>query len=231
MADNVGYTPGTGATVAADDIGGVLYQRIKIAIGADGSGADIAGDTTNGIDVDVTRVAAGENFLGFVGSKQKTVSTNFTRPADTTAYAAGDAVTNSTSSPAILTFDAVARANAGSGVIIGAVLIDSANQATKGQFELWLYDTSFSADNDNAAFTPSDAETETLIGVIPFLVPYVGDAQSGASGNCVFPVGNLSIPYTCGGSSDDIFGLLVVRNAYTPVSAEKFTVRLFVVQN
>lgn len=27
MADNVGYTPGTGATVAADDIGGVLYQQ------------------------------------------------------------------------------------------------------------------------------------------------------------------------------------------------------------
>lgn len=36
MADNVGYTPGTGATVAADDIGGVLFQRLKVALGGDG---------------------------------------------------------------------------------------------------------------------------------------------------------------------------------------------------
>lgn len=37
MADNVGYTPGSGAIVAADDIGGVLHQRIKLTLGADGT--------------------------------------------------------------------------------------------------------------------------------------------------------------------------------------------------
>lgn len=37
MADNVGYTPGSGAIVAADDIGGVLHQRVKLALGADGT--------------------------------------------------------------------------------------------------------------------------------------------------------------------------------------------------
>lgn len=36
MPDNVGYTPGTGATIAADDVGGALYQRVKLATGADG---------------------------------------------------------------------------------------------------------------------------------------------------------------------------------------------------
>jgi hypothetical protein len=41
MADNVDITPGTGATVAADLIGGALYQRIKIALGADGSATDL----------------------------------------------------------------------------------------------------------------------------------------------------------------------------------------------
>jgi hypothetical protein len=40
MADNVGYTPGSGATVAADDIGGALYQRVKLTHGADGSATD-----------------------------------------------------------------------------------------------------------------------------------------------------------------------------------------------
>ena len=34
--DNVGYTPGVGATIAADDIGGILYQKVKMIHGADG---------------------------------------------------------------------------------------------------------------------------------------------------------------------------------------------------
>ncbi len=36
MSDNVGYTPGSGATIAADNIGGVLHQRVKVTIGPDG---------------------------------------------------------------------------------------------------------------------------------------------------------------------------------------------------
>ncbi len=42
MADNVGYTPGTGATVAADEIGGVLYQRVKPTFGVDGAATDVS---------------------------------------------------------------------------------------------------------------------------------------------------------------------------------------------
>lgn len=45
MADNVGYTPGTGATVAADDVGGVLYQRVKVSLGEDGqAGTDLTSE-------------------------------------------------------------------------------------------------------------------------------------------------------------------------------------------
>lgn len=44
MADNIGYTPGTGALVAADDIGGVLYQRVKLASGPDGIATDVSAD-------------------------------------------------------------------------------------------------------------------------------------------------------------------------------------------
>lgn len=42
-ADNIAITPGTGATAAADDIGGVLYQRVKLIHGADSVNAgDVA---------------------------------------------------------------------------------------------------------------------------------------------------------------------------------------------
>jgi len=49
MADNVGYTPGSGASIAADDIGGVLHQRVKIGVGADGEATDVS--TTNPMPV------------------------------------------------------------------------------------------------------------------------------------------------------------------------------------
>lgn len=37
MADNIDVTPGTGKTVAADEIAGALHQRVKITVGADGT--------------------------------------------------------------------------------------------------------------------------------------------------------------------------------------------------
>lgn len=50
MADNVGYTPGVGATIAADDIGGILYQKVKMIHGADG----IAHETADNNPLPVT---------------------------------------------------------------------------------------------------------------------------------------------------------------------------------
>lgn len=47
MADNTTRTPGVGETWAADDIAGVLYQRIKIGIGADGAATDWTGAVTS----------------------------------------------------------------------------------------------------------------------------------------------------------------------------------------
>ena len=37
MSDNLPVTPGTGAVIAADEIGGALHQRIKVTLGVDGS--------------------------------------------------------------------------------------------------------------------------------------------------------------------------------------------------
>lgn len=43
MTDDLGYTPGTGATVATDNVGGKHYQRMKVVTGPDGS---IVGDVS-----------------------------------------------------------------------------------------------------------------------------------------------------------------------------------------
>ena len=159
------------------------------------------------------------------------VNGTFTRPADTTAYAAGDAVTDSTTAPTVVTFTNCARANGLSGIISSAIMIDGAAQATKGQFELWLFDTTVTPDNDNAVFTPTDAECATLVGVIEFTTWFVGDATAGAGGNAVSIAKGQNFQFKCGAASRNLFGLLVVRNAYTPVSAEVFTFRLNIAQD
>ena len=70
MPDNVGYTPGSGATVAADDIGGVLHQRVKIGIGADGTAVDLSAanpmpiTTPSAIDVTVGNFPASQAVTG-----------------------------------------------------------------------------------------------------------------------------------------------------------------------
>jgi hypothetical protein len=45
MADNVGYTPGSGEVIATDDIGGVQYQRVKPVWGTDGVAQDVNNTT------------------------------------------------------------------------------------------------------------------------------------------------------------------------------------------
>jgi hypothetical protein len=61
MADNIGYTPGSGAVVAADDVGGVLYQRIKPAFGEDNTATDVS--ATNPLPVTDAQLADVELLL------------------------------------------------------------------------------------------------------------------------------------------------------------------------
>ena len=57
MADNLDVTPGTGATVAADEIASVKFQRIKIVHGPDGTNdGDVS--KTNGLPVQASAPAA-----------------------------------------------------------------------------------------------------------------------------------------------------------------------------
>lgn len=57
MADNILITPGTGATIAADDIGGgVLAQRIKPVFGPDGTGTDVS--STSGLPIQGAQATA-----------------------------------------------------------------------------------------------------------------------------------------------------------------------------
>jgi len=165
------------------------------------------------------------------GGHTVVVSASKTRPADTTAYTAGDAINDSTSAPTVFTFNECVRFEGGSGVIARVMIDDSAAQSTKLSAELWLFDTTYTPDNDNAAITPTDAEMQTVVAVIPVSTSYVGDATSGAGGNVLLTSGVVNVPFKCASGSKALYGMLVARNAYTPVSAEVFNVRLHIYQD
>lgn len=153
-----------------------------------------------------------------------TVSTDVTRPADTTAYAANDALSDSTSAPTSggFTFTSAARKSGGSGIITDAIFTTSADAATTLQAELWIFDTSVTNINDNSAFAVSDTEIKTCVAKIPFTMEDAGN-------NGFAHVQNLSIGFTCVGSANLRF-LYRVKNAYTPANAEVITARLKIIQ-
>jgi hypothetical protein len=73
MADNINITPGSGKTIAADDVSGVLYPRNKVSIGVDGSATDLAfGQTTSANSLPIV-----------IASDQSAISTKDAGPSQT----------------------------------------------------------------------------------------------------------------------------------------------------
>lgn len=253
MADNV-VLPGTGETVHADEythttLGSGKTQLMKIVDGTLGGetalkvvAEDVAfagGDTgivamavrtdtpaaksgTDG-DYEPLQVSGGGLWVKPL-ARVVTVQTDVTRPADTTAYTAGDALSDSTSAPTSggFTFSGAARVSGGSGIIMDACIASSNDPATRIAGEIWIFNTSVTNINDNAAFAVSDTEIKTCIGVIPFALM---DAGNNGYAHAI----GLNMAFTCVGSADLRF-LVRVRNAYTPASAEVLTFTLKILQ-
>lgn len=156
----------------------------------------------------------------------RTIKASFVRPADTAVYASGDVINDSTSAGTVLSFSRALGIRGNNALLVSALLIDAAAQATKLASELWLFTAAPGADNDNTPFTPTAVELESMIAIIAFTTPHVADATAGATGTVVFPATDMAKVFRAGGASSDLYGVLVARIAYTPVSAERFTIVL-----
>lgn len=211
-----------GATSIAaneDDASANADRGIKVLFKRSDTPANSSG--TDG-DYEQPQVSGGKLWVAPLGF-QVTVSSDVTRPADTTAYAANDAWSDSTSAPTSggFTFTSAARKSGGSGIITDAIITTS-NDAGTLQGEIFIFDTSVTNINDNAAFAVSDSEIKTCVGKIPFILEDVGNSGFAHAQN-------LAIGFTCVGSANLRF-LVRVTNAYTPASAEVLTVRLKIIQ-
>lgn len=208
MADNVAITAGAGTNIKTDQLADNSHvQFVKLMDGASDGTGQIGGDATNGIDVDVTRNAAlvaSEARIGAVGRNYVQVLVTPTLSVGAT-YVANDFVgTDHTA----MTFAGVARANGGSGHIVDATLFDYV--VANVTAELWLFDTAPGGlANDSEAFTITDADALTCIGIIQFAQYYASALNSISNG--IIPNGLLGFKCTAG--VDDIYGCLVTRGA------------------
>lgn len=170
----------------------------------------------------------------FLGNTSDIIIGSITRPNDAAPYAAGDVIGSATGpgpTTHVIDFSAIVKAAGGSGLVSTALLIDSANQATPPQLELWIFTAAPAAQADNTAFAVSDLEIASLVGIVPLTTARVGNAGAAAAGNLAIQSDVASLVFKCAGGSQDLYGVLVVRNAYTPVAQEVFTLKVSVLQD
>jgi hypothetical protein len=164
--------------------------------------------------------------------RRKRLTATLTRPANATAYAAGDIIANSDTAPTVNVLAGAALSNGRGGKINALILIDSSNPVTPGDFELWLLNAAHTATNDNAAWAPSDAEAETVEAIIslPGSGSIAGNAGSAAAGNRIYQIKDINKDFRCAAASKNLWWVLIARNAHAAVSGEKFTLKLDIEQ-
>lgn len=159
----------------------------------------------------------GTNFYHLRAPNAYTVGVELTRPSDTTAYAANDAVSNSTSAPSVLTFAAATRVTGGNGYIT-AVRIRTDQKTNVAQFRIHFFSSSPTAINDNSAQSILYANKATALGYVD--VGPLGTEDATASDCAQGQTNGILLPYFCAATS--VFGLLETKTAFTPASGQKF---------
>lgn len=147
-----------------------------------------------------------------------TISGSFTRPNDTTAYASGDLVANSTTAGSVTPISLALTNPAQVQTIIKRIrLMKSGTTATNGQFRVHFYGASPTvANGDNGAWSSNKAAN--YFGSIDVTVIAFTD---GCTGTGAATAGaEMQITLTSGRT---LYCLLEARAAYTPAAQEVFT--------
>jgi len=175
-----------------------------------------------GITGNVT-VGATENHLGEIGGRGVAVSASFTRPANTTAYAANYVVSNSTSATTLLSFS-IARVNAGTGYITGARLVADQKSITP-RFRVHLFNASPTVSADGALNKELYADESKVIGVFDLPAMTTPGDTTNSTVSRAYDY-TIRIPFKCASGTTTIYAYLETLDAYTPSSGGGYTLTL-----
>lgn len=198
----------------------LLTGLIGLVIGARYSSTDPAPS-----DGDFVAVRADDqgNLLVFPPLRIVSVGVEVARPADTTAYAALDAVSDSTSAPTVLQFAGMARKAGLGGAIVKAKLWTDQKTCT-ARFRLHLFNASPAAINDNSPFTLLYTTKATRVGYIDFGGAATEDPTNSTAAAALSA--SLRLAYACAAADTKLYGILETLDAFTPASGQKVYVEL-----
>lgn len=184
-----------------------------------------------------------------VGGKLASATAEFTRPANTTAYTAGDVVSNDATTTTLMTFTGLVSQRGGSGYIVKAKLQTDKKDET-AQYRLILYSVStvasvtgaptVSVPGDNAPDTTIYANRLYRVGHIDFPACTAGADTSNNTGAIAQWTG-APLSFRCyqgnAGAAPNapgdnaLYGKLVNMTGTTPASGQNFSVTLQADQN
>jgi len=228
MADNVAITEGSGTTVATDDVSGVHYQKVKLAIGANdaanllavGAGAVDTGTPRMTLASDDPAVASlsvlddwdRSDAAKVVGT---TVIKDVTLTVSTSAY--------SGTKPLLLSdcvlVDGALRVTNGTGILQSITVIDEADQVFAADFYICSANADFGTINN--ASTISDNDAATILGIVSFATADFKDL----GGVDVAHRSGLGIPISAVSGTDDIYVAAVLTSG-SPTFAAATNVKL-----
>lgn len=152
---------------------------------------------------------------------RKRITASFTRPSDTTQYAAGDVV-GPVTTPAAQSFPNAARGNGGSGKIMELMLAFDLETITTATFRLHFFNAVLTPQADNAAFTGVSTNPSSYLGYIdpPILVTQAGGTL-GQIRHTVNSTTTSGLPfyYQCADGGSGLWVVITALGTYTPKSA------------
>lgn len=154
-----------------------------------------------------------------VGGKSSRVSASLSRPNDTTAYASGDAISDSTATPTYLTFSNVASVPGGSGYIVKLRGMTDLKTFT-GKVRLHLFHTAPTAVNDNAVYPLLWSNRANRIGQIDLSAFSTEDSTSSTAAHS--SNADIRLHYQCASGSRDLYALVESLSAVTPAANQNF---------
>jgi hypothetical protein len=152
-----------------------------------------------------------------------------TRPADTTQYADGDAISdNATTATAAGAFTLDTEMSLGGGVMFtDFTLHKSDHDETSADFDLLLFTTlpALTGWEDNGQLAITDTEMLECKGVVRFTS---SDWTNAVTGDIQTVQKTISV--ICAAADQNVYGILVAAGTYTPASGEIFTLTAHALQ-
>lgn len=199
-------------------------------------------NAVNGTDLSVSNpvpvsavVAESETHIGFVGPKRVQVTATVTRPADTTAYTAGDAIGDSASelSTIVYTLDGALRVTGGKGKIVGARIVTN-KKSIVPRIKIHLWNEAIpagpTANLDNAPARQLNADAGLWLGSIT--MPAMTTEADTTNSDCSIAESyGLAVPIVQPNVTTAIYFSLHTVDAFTPAASQTFKVYLIIEQD